>query len=94
MLSRDQPGELSKGYLCFGESGGAIERALSETAEGRYVESPAPRALPGGIPGDTLQRTQLWMVVPASVSQFVRRFLQAGGEEDPRFKRILSKIKT
>jgi putative transposase len=36
----------------------------------------------------------LKMGTPASVSQFVRRFLQAGGEENPRFKRILSKIKT
>ena len=36
----------------------------------------------------------LKMGTPASVSQFVRRFLLAGGEEDPRFKRILSRVKT
>jgi REP element-mobilizing transposase RayT len=36
----------------------------------------------------------LKMGTPASVSQFVRRFLLAGGEEDPRFKRILSTFKT
>jgi hypothetical protein len=36
----------------------------------------------------------LKMGTPASVSQFVRRFLQNGGEENPQFKRIVSTLKT
>jgi len=36
----------------------------------------------------------LKMGTPASVSQFVRRFLLAGGQEDPRFRQAMSRVKT
>ena len=46
-----------------------------------------------GVSNGWLSET-LKMGTPASVSQFVRRFLRDGGEDDPRFKRIVSTIKT
>jgi len=63
-----------------------------KSAEEKVVLAAALKRTSGVSNGWLSER--LKMGTPASVSQFVRRFLLAGGEQDPRFKRILSKVKT
>ena len=46
-----------------------------------------------GVSNGWLSET-LKMGTPASVSQFAKRFLRDGAENDPRFRRIVSTIKT
>ena len=63
-----------------------------KSAEGKVVLAAALKRT-SGVSNGWLSEN-LKMGTPASISRFVRRFLLAGGEEDPRFKRTLSKVKT